>query len=100
MTKKILIVEDSSDSFEIMNLFITRLDHQAIKAENSHEVLTFQDREAILHSHGYATARCQWEENRDTQTESENTSHARRCDHSLDFCPREGKGAREREIGP
>ena len=39
MKKKILVVEDNSDSLEIMNLFITRLGHQTIKAKNSHEAL-------------------------------------------------------------
>ena len=43
--KKILIVEDNSDSREIMNLFITRMGHQAIKAKNSYEAITFAEAE-------------------------------------------------------
>ena len=45
MKKKILVVEDNSDSLEIMNLFITRLGHQTIKAKNSHEALRFAETE-------------------------------------------------------
>lgn len=45
MKKKILVVEDNSDSLEIMNLFITRMGHQAINAKNSHEALTFAETE-------------------------------------------------------
>jgi CheY-like chemotaxis protein len=43
--KKILIVEDNNDSLEIMNLFITRMGHQAIKAKNSIEALSFAETE-------------------------------------------------------
>ena len=45
MKKKILIVEDNSDSCEIMNLFITSMGHQAIKAKNSNEAITFVEAE-------------------------------------------------------
>jgi two-component system cell cycle response regulator DivK len=43
--KKILIVEDNNDSLEIMNLFITSMGHQAIKAKNSNEAITFAEAE-------------------------------------------------------
>jgi two-component system cell cycle response regulator DivK len=43
--KKILIVEDNSDSREIMNLFITKMGYQAIKAKNSKEAITFAETE-------------------------------------------------------
>jgi two-component system, cell cycle response regulator DivK len=43
--KKILIVEDNSDSCEIMNLFITSMGHQAIKAKNSNEAMAFAEAE-------------------------------------------------------
>jgi CheY-like chemotaxis protein len=43
--KKILIVEDNSDYREIMNLFITNMGHQAIKAKNSYEAITFAEAE-------------------------------------------------------
>jgi two-component system cell cycle response regulator DivK len=43
--KKILIVEDNNDSLEIMNLFITRMGYQAIKAKNSYEAITFAETE-------------------------------------------------------
>ena len=45
MKKKILIVEDNNDSCEIMNLFITSMGHQAIKAKNSNEAITFAEAE-------------------------------------------------------
>jgi two-component system, cell cycle response regulator DivK len=44
--KKILIVEDNNDSREIMNLFITKLGYQAIKAKNSNEAIAFAETEA------------------------------------------------------
>src|SRR5262249_32229255 len=43
--KKILIVEDNSDCREIMNLFITNMGHQTIKAKNSYEAITFAEAE-------------------------------------------------------
>jgi two-component system, cell cycle response regulator DivK len=43
--KKILIVEDNSDYREIMNLFITNMGYQAIKAKNSYEAITFAEAE-------------------------------------------------------
>ena len=43
--KKILIVEDNSDYREIMNLFITNMGYQAIKAKNSSEAITFAEAE-------------------------------------------------------
>jgi two-component system, cell cycle response regulator DivK len=43
--KKILIVEDNSDSREIMNLFITSMGHQVIKAKNSNEAMAFAEAE-------------------------------------------------------
>jgi two-component system cell cycle response regulator DivK len=43
--KKILIVEDNNDSLEIMNLFITSMGHQAIKAKNSNEAMAFAEAE-------------------------------------------------------
>jgi two-component system, cell cycle response regulator DivK len=43
--KKILIVEDNNDSLEIVNLFITSMGHQAIKAKNSYEAITFAEAE-------------------------------------------------------
>jgi two-component system, cell cycle response regulator DivK len=43
--KKILIVEDNNDSLEIMNLFITGMGHQAIKAKNSNEAMAFAEAE-------------------------------------------------------
>ena len=45
MKKKILIVEDNNDSLEIMNLFITSMGHQAIKAKNSNEAMAFAEAE-------------------------------------------------------
>src|SRR5262249_46400673 len=44
--KKILIVEDNSDYREIMNLFITNMGHQTIKAKNSYEAIMFAEAEA------------------------------------------------------
>jgi two-component system cell cycle response regulator DivK len=38
--KKILIVEDNSDSREILGLFLTKIGHQVIKASNSQEAIT------------------------------------------------------------
>ena len=46
MKKKILIVEDNSDSREIMNLFITKIGHQTIVAKNSNEAITLAEAEA------------------------------------------------------
>jgi two-component system, cell cycle response regulator DivK len=43
--KTILIVEDNNDSLEIMNLFITSMGHQAIKAKNSNEAMAFAEAE-------------------------------------------------------
>jgi CheY-like chemotaxis protein len=43
--KKILIAEDSSDYREIINLFITEMGHQAIKANNSKEAITLAETE-------------------------------------------------------
>jgi CheY-like chemotaxis protein len=43
--KKILIVEDNKDSLEIMNLFITKMGHHAIKAKNSNEAIAFAEAE-------------------------------------------------------
>jgi len=43
--KKILIVEDNNDSLEIMNLFITKMGYQAIKAKNSNEAIAFAEAE-------------------------------------------------------
>ena len=45
MKKKILIVEDNSDYREIMNLFITNMGYQAIKAKNSYEAIAFAEAE-------------------------------------------------------
>ena len=45
MKKKILIVEDNSDSREIMNLFITKMGYQAIAAKNSDEAIAFAEAE-------------------------------------------------------
>jgi CheY-like chemotaxis protein len=45
LKKKILVVEDNSDSREIMNLFITKMGHRAIKAKNSNEAITFAEAE-------------------------------------------------------
>src|SRR6266404_4734100 len=43
--KKILIVEDHNDFREVMNLFITKLGYQAIKAKNSNEAIAFAEAE-------------------------------------------------------
>jgi two-component system, cell cycle response regulator DivK len=45
MKKKILIVEDNSDSREMMNLFITKMGYQAIAAKNSYEAITLAEAE-------------------------------------------------------
>ena len=45
MKRKILIVEDNSDAREIMNLFITKMGHQAIAAKNSDEAIAFAEAE-------------------------------------------------------
>jgi two-component system cell cycle response regulator DivK len=45
MRKKILIVEDNSDSREIINLFITKIGHQTIAAKNSNEAITLAEAE-------------------------------------------------------
>jgi two-component system, cell cycle response regulator DivK len=39
-------VEDNNDAREIMNLFITKLGYQAIKAKNSNEAIAFAETEA------------------------------------------------------
>ena len=44
--KKILIVEDNPDSLEILGLFVTKIGHQAIKACNSKEAITYAEAEA------------------------------------------------------
>ena len=43
MKKKILIVEDNSDSREILGLFITKIGHHPIKARNSNEAIMVAD---------------------------------------------------------
>jgi two-component system, cell cycle response regulator DivK len=43
--KKILIVEDNSDSREILGLFVTKIGHHPIKAGNSNEAITVADTE-------------------------------------------------------
>src|SRR4249920_2135301 len=43
--KKILIVEDNSDSREILGLFVTKFGHQAIKASNSREAIAYAEAE-------------------------------------------------------
>ena len=45
MKKKILIVEDNSDSREILGLFVTKSGHQPIKACNSKEAITSAEAE-------------------------------------------------------
>jgi CheY-like chemotaxis protein len=45
MKKKILIVEDNSDSREILGLFVTKIGHQVIKACNSKEAITYAEAE-------------------------------------------------------
>jgi len=43
--KKILIVEDNSDSREILSLFVTKIGHDPIKACNSKEAITYAETE-------------------------------------------------------
>jgi CheY-like chemotaxis protein len=43
--KKILIVEDNSDSREILGLFVTKFGHQIVKASNSQEAITYAEAE-------------------------------------------------------
>jgi two-component system, cell cycle response regulator DivK len=43
--KKILIVEDNSDSSEILGLFVTKIGHLPIKACNSKEAITVAETE-------------------------------------------------------
>ena len=43
--KKILIVEDNNDYREIMNLLITKMGYQVIKAKNSYEAMTLAEAE-------------------------------------------------------
>ena len=43
--KKILIVEDNKDSREILGLFVTKFGHQAVKASNSQEAITYAEAE-------------------------------------------------------
>jgi two-component system cell cycle response regulator DivK len=43
--KKILIVEDNSDSREILSLFVTKIGHDPIKACNSKEAITVAEAE-------------------------------------------------------
>ena len=45
MKKKILIVEDNKDSREILGMFVTKFGHQAIKASNSQEAITYAEAE-------------------------------------------------------
>jgi len=45
MKKKILIVEDNSDSLEILTLFIARIGCQALKAKNSKEAIELTETE-------------------------------------------------------
>ena len=45
MKKKILIVEDNSDSREILGLFVTKIGHLPIKACNSKEAITVAETE-------------------------------------------------------
>jgi CheY-like chemotaxis protein len=45
MKKKILIVEDNNDLREILNLFITKMGYEAIKAKNSNEAIAFAEAE-------------------------------------------------------
>src|SRR5262249_62428371 len=44
--KKILIVEDNKDSREILGLFVTKFGHQAVKASNSQEAITYAEAES------------------------------------------------------
>jgi two-component system, cell cycle response regulator DivK len=46
MKKKILIVEDNSDSREILGLFVTKMGYEAIKAKNSNDAITLAEAEA------------------------------------------------------
>ena len=46
MKKKILIVEDNSDSREILGLFVTKIGHHPIKARNSQEAIALAEAEA------------------------------------------------------
>jgi len=41
--KKILIVEDNSDSREILGLFVTKIGHHPIKARNSNDAIIVAD---------------------------------------------------------
>ena len=43
MKKKILIVEDNSDSREILGLFVTKIGHHPIKARNSNDAIIVAD---------------------------------------------------------
>ena len=43
--KKILIVEDNKDSREILGLFVAKFGHQAVKASNSQEAITYAEAE-------------------------------------------------------
>ncbi len=45
MKKKILIVEDNSDSREILGLFVTKIGYHVIKACNSKEAITYAEAE-------------------------------------------------------
>jgi CheY-like chemotaxis protein len=45
VTKKILIVEDNSDSSEILRLFITKIGHHPMKARNSNEAIILAEAE-------------------------------------------------------
>jgi CheY-like chemotaxis protein len=45
VTKKILIVEDNSDSSEILRLFITKIGHHPVKARNSNEAIILAEAE-------------------------------------------------------
>jgi two-component system cell cycle response regulator DivK len=45
MKKKILIVEDNNDSLEILNLFITKMGYDVIRACNSKEAITCAEAE-------------------------------------------------------
>ena len=57
MKKKILIVEDNSDSREILGLFVTKIGHQPIKACNSKEAITVaESRTARPNLHGSGSA--------------------------------------------
>jgi CheY-like chemotaxis protein len=45
MKKKILIVEDNDDAREIMNLFITKMGYDALKAKSSNEAISMAEAE-------------------------------------------------------